>query len=157
MAIEIERKFLLKEGEWPVPAGDTGISILQGYLTDDKDKIVRVRLYGEKGFLTVKSGMTGISRQEFEFEIPVSEARAILLGMCSSVIEKVRYEVMSGGKLWEIDVFDGDNKGLIVAELELDSESEEFFLPEWAGEEVTKDPRYHNSALAVHPFRKWKR
>lgn len=155
MGVEIERKFLLKEGKWPIAPENTGTYILQGYLANDEAKVVRVRIYGEKGFLTVKSRVTGMSRQEFEFEIPVSEAREMLLSLCRSLIEKVRYKIIAGGKLWEIDVFSGENEGLIVAELELTSESEEFLRPDWIGEEVTDDLRYYNSNLALQPFRRW--
>src|SRR5690554_4927174 len=105
MGVEIERKFLLKPGAWSVPVSNKGLAIVQGYLSDDEKKVIRVRTYGEQGFLTIKSRVTGILRQEFEFEIPVEEAREILSSFCEVQIEKVRYELVFGGKKWEIDVF----------------------------------------------------
>ena len=155
MGVEIERKFLLKPGVWPVPVSNKGLAIVQGYLSDDEKKVIRVRTYGEQGFLTIKSRVTGILRQEFEFEIPVEEAKEILSSFCEVKIEKVRYELDFGGKKWEIDVFSGDNSGLIVVEVELESVTEEFVKPEWLGEEVSHDKRYFNSNLSFHPFKDW--
>ena len=155
MGVEIERKFLLKPGVWPVPLSNKGLDIVQGYLSDDEKKVIRVRTYGEKGFLTIKSRVAGILRQEFEFEIPIDEAREILSSFCKVKIEKVRYELNFGGKKWEIDVFSGDNQGLIIVELELKSVTEEFNYPEWLGQEVSHEQKYFNSNLVIHPFKKW--
>jgi adenylate cyclase len=150
MAVEIERKFLVREDTWM--DGATGVRIAQGYLSLDPARSVRVRLAGENAWLTVKGAPSGIHRAEFEYPIPADDARALLEICLPSVIDKTRYRIHFGGHLWEIDVFHGANEGLVLAEVELADESIMPDLPPWAGEEVSTDPRYHNSNLAVTPF-----
>ncbi|MEO7100556.1 MAG: CYTH domain-containing protein [Luteolibacter sp.] len=153
MAAEIERKFLVVNDSWR--DGSPGVRIAQGYLSQDPDRTVRVRLAGENAWITIKGRTQGITRAEFEYAIPPEEARD-LLGLClPSVIDKTRHEVRHGGHVWEIDVFHGENEGLIVAEVELSDEEESPEIPGWVGEEVSSDVRYFNSALARNPFVHW--
>lgn len=156
MGIEIERKFLLHPY-----AGDTwrkgarSRRLVQGYLSRDAERTVRVRIDGEAAMLTIKGKSKGASRTELEYAIPLADAE-ILIGMClPSIIDKVRHEVMFEGKRWEIDEFSGDNAGLIVAEIELASEDERFASPSWLGREVTDEARYFNSHLAITPYSTW--
>lgn len=156
MAIEIERKFLLKDDSWN--KGEEGVPYRQGYIVSGVGKVVRVRIAGDKGILTIKGGSaTGnLSRAEYEYEIPVADANEMLNTLCEpGLIEKHRYKISYGKHLWEIDVFAGANEGLIVAEIELQAEDEKFDLPPWAGKEVTEDYRYGNSQLAKVPYTKW--
>ena len=145
MAKEIERKFLVKR-ELFKPTGE-GEYIAQGYLSSIPERTVRVRLRNHRGYLTVKGKNVGISRKEFEYEIPEADAKELLELCGSSVILKRRYNVVVGGSRWEVDIFDGGNKGLILAEIELQSEEEEFTKPDWLGEEVSNDARYYNVNL----------
>lgn len=155
MATEIERKFLVKGDAWQ--AGSGGVRIAQGYLTRDPGRTVRVRIAGEQAWLTIKGRTEGISRAEFEYEIPAADARE-LLGLClPSVIDKTRHRISHGGHVWEVDVFHGENAGLVVAEVELANEAVSPELPPWVGEEVSADARYYNSCLAVFPYSKWER
>ena len=150
---EIERKFLVLKNQFR-PSGK-GIKIRQGYLSIDSEKVVRVRVAGEKGFLTIKGKMEGITRTELEYEIPKNEAE-IMLKMClDKLVEKVRYIEIYEGMIWEVDVFEKDNDGLYVAEIELKSEDQSFKIPQWVGEEVTYDKRYYNSWLSRYPFNTW--
>jgi adenylate cyclase len=155
MATEIERKFLLINDSWR----DEVISetrYKQGYLANQEKASVRVRIGGGRAYLNIKSATIGASRLEFEYEIPVEDAEEMLNNVASGpCIDKVRYEVRHGSHLWEIDVFHGDNEGLIVAEIELESENEPFEVPVWAGEEVTGDPKYYNAMLVRHPYNRW--
>jgi adenylate cyclase len=152
MAMEIERKFLLKEGVWP---RGTAMKCCQGFLSSAKERTVRVRTVNNKGYLTIKGIAVGASRPEFEYEIPYQDALE-LLDICEKpLIEKNRYRIEEGGLVWEIDEFFGENQGLIIAELELESEDQEFEKPDWVGEEVTGDPRYYNANLIKNPFTKW--
>jgi len=145
---EIERKFLVNDRIGEVIAASEGKAIRQGYIMDGPDgKTVRVRTKGAKGFLTIKGKSTGITRSEFEYEIPFDEAMALLEQFCPVVLSKERYLAEVGGKTWEIDVFHGRLEGLIVAEIELESEDEPFELPEWAAQEVSHDAAYYNSNL----------
>jgi adenylate cyclase len=154
MGQEIERKFLVKGTDWKAQAA--GTLYRQGYLSSVKERTVRVRIAGEKGSLTIKGVSKGVTRTEFEYGIPVDEAAAMLDGLCERpLIEKTRYVAESGGYTWEIDEFHGDNDGLIVAEVELQSPDEKPPLPEWVGEEVSSDPRYFNSNLVKKPFKIW--
>jgi len=155
MGLEIERKFLVN-GDFSGQA-DSYSRIVQGYICADKDRTVRVRICGDKGFLTIKSASNerGWSRYEFEQPISVTDAEELLKLCLPGVIDKVRYWVKVGEHIWDVDVFHGDNEGLIVAEIELQSEDEIFELPEWAGEEVTGDPKYYNAMLSKHPFGRW--
>lgn len=155
MPTEIERKFLVKSDAWR--AGPPGTEISQGYLARDKQRSVRVRLAGDEAFITVKGAGKGISRSEFEYPVPLEDAREMLRLCLPSLIEKVRHERHHAGHLWEVDEFQGDNAGLVVAEIELDAEDRDFEKPEWVGEEVSDDPRYLNACLAERPWRDWGR
>ena len=151
---EIERKFLVTGDGWR----GLGEAVLfrQGYIARTQDRTVRVRVAGEKGFLTIKYRGEGIARSEFEYDIPLEEAQALLDGLApGEIIEKLRYTFACEGSVWEVDEFLGANQGLIVAEIELESEDEAFDRPEWAGQEVTGDPRYFNSNLIRHPYTRW--
>ena len=153
MATEIERKFLLRDTAFLDSL--SGQRICQGYLSHSPEATVRVRIAGLQGFLTIKGSNTGISRAEFEYPIPLADAEA-LLNLCQSGrIEKTRYCLPYGNHIWEIDVFGAANQGLIVAEIELSSEQEDFERPDWLGEEVSHDPRYFNSQLSRLPFTSW--
>ncbi|MBR2179039.1 MAG: CYTH domain-containing protein [Selenomonadaceae bacterium] len=153
MAKEIERKFLVNRDLFkPTSEGDY---IAQGYLSSTPERTVRVRIKNNRGYLTVKGKNTGISRSEFEYAIPVSDAKE-LLELCEpSIIIKRRYNINVNGSKWEVDIFEGDNEGLIVAEIELASEDESFSKPDWIGEEVSFDVRYYNSHLSKQPFKSW--
>ena len=153
MATEIERKFLVTDDSWR--DGSPGVRMFQAYLSRDFDRTVRIRIGGEKAWLTIKGRSTGISRLEFEFEIPVAEAAELLELCLPSVIDKTRYEVPHAGHLWEVDVFHGENEGLVVAELEMEHEAVSFDAPPWLGAEVSADPRYSNSRLAEVPYANW--
>lgn len=152
MGIEIERKFLVTGNEW---RQGQGVKFSQGYLNRDKSRTVRVRLAGHQAFLTIKGISQGISRAEFEYEIPLNEAEQLLKLADGPVIEKVRYVLIHQGDTWEIDEFYGENTGLIVAEIELADEAQSFAIPDWLGKEVTDDPRYFNSNLASYPYSLW--
>jgi len=156
MGREIERKFLLSGDGWRGLA--EGVEYRQGYLCASKERTVRVRIAGDKGFLTIKGATTGAARSEYEYEIPVAEAREMLDTLCPQPqIEKKRYTIPFRGCTWEIDEFFGRNQGLIVAEIELESEEQSFERPDWIGREVTGDPRYYNAALCTEPFTTWQR
>ncbi|MES2923331.1 MAG: CYTH domain-containing protein [Verrucomicrobiota bacterium] len=153
MPSEIERKFLVADDSWR--DGTPGVRIAQGYLSQDPERTVRVRTAGENAWLTIKGRTEGITRAEFEYPIPLADALA-LLGLClPTVIDKTRHEISFGGHLWEIDVFHGENEGLVVAEVELAEESVTPELPPWVGVEVSSDARYFNSCLAARPYAKW--
>lgn len=155
MAIEIERKFLLADDQWREQVLSKS-KFSQGYLSRTPERTVRVRVADDRGWLTVKGKSHGASRAEFEFEIPCDEAQQMLDELCEQpIIEKCRYRVEFKGHLWEIDQFSGDNAGLVLAEVELTHEREEFFRPSWLGCEVTHDHRYFNSNLIAHPFKEW--
>jgi len=155
MGIEIERKFLLTSTHWKELA--PGTSYRQGYLNSTKERTVRVRTIDDKGFLTIKGLSVGATRIEYEYEIPVADAEHLLDELCEKpLIEKNRYKITHRGFVWEVDEFFGENKGLIVAEIELESEDQSFDKPEWVGEEVTGDPRYFNSSLIKEPYSQWK-
>jgi adenylate cyclase len=154
MGKEIERKFLVKGDVWRSLA--EGTAYRQGYLNNDKERTVRIRTIGAKAFLTIKGLTVGATHSEYEYEIPVADCNAMLDALAEKpVIEKKRYKVPFAGLTWEIDEFFGENAGLIVAEVELESEGQIFEKPEWVGEEVTADPRYFNSNLIKHPYTKW--
>lgn len=155
MPIEIERKFLVSGNFMTRSTGAT--DIVQGYLSRSPDRTVRIRIRGEKGFITIKgnAGETKIARYEWEMEIPVDDARE-LLRLCEPFpVVKTRYLVPFGDHVFEVDVFHGENEGLVMAEIELGTIGEKFEKPSWLGEEVTSDPRYFNSALSVKPFNHW--
>jgi adenylate cyclase len=152
MATEIERKFIVEGTSW---RQGTGVRFSQCYLNRDKERTVRVRIAGDKAFLTVKSLTRGASRAEFEYEIPVADAEQLLELSDGPVIEKNRYRIVHDGSTWEVDEFLGDNAGLVVAEIELTSEDQPFSRPPWLGREVTHDSRYFNSNLAGYPYSQW--
>jgi adenylate cyclase len=154
MANEIERKFLLKNDTWR--GQDNGKRYRQGYLSTVKERTVRVRTAGDKGFLTIKGITVGASRPEYEYEIPLRDANEMLDQLCERpLIEKTRYRISHAGLVWEVDEFEGDNRGLVTAEVELKHEHQPFTLPDWVGEEVTGDPRYFNANLVAKPFTQW--
>lgn len=153
---EIERKFLVK-GDFKADAVQS-VEITQGYLCKDNGLTVRVRIKGDKGFLTIKGKRTGLSRFEWEKEISENEAFALLEQADSVRIAKTRHLVKNtdGKHVWEVDEFHGDNEGLIMAEIELSDENEPFDKPDWIGEEVTDDTRYYNAQLVKNPYKNWK-
>ncbi|MGB5365849.1 MAG: CYTH domain-containing protein [Polyangiales bacterium] len=154
MPEEIERKFLVIGDGWRDAA--VGTQFRQGFLSTEPERTVRVRVAGARGSITVKGKTVGAKREEFEYEIPLQDVERMLDGLCKRpFIEKVRYTLSVGRHVWEIDVFEGENAGLVIAEIELGSEDEAFEKPDWAGEEVTDDPRYFNSNLVAKPFRAW--
>ena len=156
MAIEIERKFLIKNDSYK-PESFKKLSIKQGFLNSDKNRIVRIRVVDDKGFITVKgiSSKDGTSRFEWEKEISSKDAES-LLNLCEeTIIEKNRYLVKSGIHTFEVDEFSGNNSGLIVAEVELISVNDEYLKPDWLGEEVTGIVKYYNSELSKNPFKNW--
>ena len=156
MGVEIERKFLVSDDSWR-EAADVGTAYRQGYLIGSQQASVRVRIEGETAKLNIKSATLGIQRQEFEYEIPLDEAKEILDTLCEQPqIEKVRHKLYHAGHLWEIDVFSGANQGLIVAEVELSHVDEALELPAWVGQEVSDDPRYYNVCLVKQPYNTWK-
>ncbi len=155
MAREIERKFLVINDGWRDGA-DHGVRFKQGYLCEPNTASVRVRIEGDVARLNIKSATLGISRHEYEYDVPLRDAEEMLKSLCGGpLIEKTRYHVEHGPHVWEIDVFDGDNAGLIVAELELQREDEPFEKPAWLGAEVSHEKRYYNVMLAKHPFKDW--
>lgn len=155
MGIEIERKFLVKNTGWQ-DESDAGQELVQGYMVGGVKSSVRVRIEGDRAFLNIKSATLGVTRMEYEYPIPVSDAREMLVNLCDKpLIEKNRYLIHKNGLVWEIDVFKGDNAGLVVAEVELQSQDQTFEKPEWLGEEVSHDPRYYNVNLTKHPFKDW--
>ena len=160
MSLEIERKFLVRNDDWRREA-DGGTTILQGYICTSDGRAVRVRQAGERGTICIKISpdetRAGVSvREEYQYEIPPEDCRSLLQSACRGrIIRKVRYRVPRGDLAWEIDVFAGDNAGLVIAEVELDAADREIELPDWVGKEVTSDPRYLNVNLAVRPYRDW--
>ena len=154
MAQEIERKFRVANDDWRAMASSSS-SLKQGYLSSSAEATVRVRLEDNLGTLTIKSKTKGITRNEFEYAIPAQEAKELLMLCSGPLIEKTRYRIPQENRTWEIDVFEGDNDGLIIAEIELTSEDDYFVKPQWLGEEVSGDSRYYNSNLATHPYVNW--
>jgi adenylate cyclase len=157
MGIEIERKFLVNHDAWHALDKPAGVQYKQGYILSDDTRTVRVRVTEHHGYITLKgpSGTNRMSRAEYEYEIPITEADEILKGFTTNGTQKLRYRIPAGDFTWEVDIFQGDNEGLIVAEIELRSEEDEFEKPSWLAEEVTDDDRYANSNLATHPFKDW--
>ncbi|WP_286968581.1 CYTH domain-containing protein [Flavobacterium sp. UBA4854] len=156
--IEIERKFLVKSDDFKKQAFAQN-DIAQGYLSSAPERTVRVRIKGHKGFITIKgiSNTAGMSRFEWENEIPLDEAQELLKLCEKGKIEKTRYEIKSGNHVFEVDEFYGENEGLIMAEIELNSEDETFEKPDWLGEEVTNDKRYYNAYLSKNPYKDWQK
>ena len=155
MPTEIEHKYLVDKNLWRQVTSDKYVQIRQGYLLTDPDKTVRIRTSGEKGFITIKGKTVGASRPEFEYEIPIEEANQLINTFCSSIIEKTRHYVNHENKTWEVDVFEGLNFGLMVAEIELQSEDETYIKPNWVVLNVTNDNKYANSNLTVKPYSTW--
>jgi len=156
MGIEIERKFLIIDDGWRA-AANNGRHIRQAYLASSSVSTVRIRITDEtRARLTIKSGFRGFERDEFEYDVPLKDAQAMLELRQSGIIEKVRYEVMHTCMRWEVDVFEGENAGLTLAEIELDDADTELSLPSWVGSEVSGDARFQNSALAAVPFATWR-
>lgn len=154
MGKEIERKFLVKGDSWR--AQSHGKRYRQGYLSTVKERTVRVRTAGDKAYMTVKGLTQGASRAEYEYEIPFTDATEMLDTLCERpIIEKTRYRLPQDDIVWEIDEFEGDNRGLIVAEVELKDEHQSVRMPDWIGQEVTDDPRYFNANLVKKPFNSW--
>jgi CYTH domain-containing protein len=154
MGTEIERKFLVKDDTFKQLA--KGTKYRQGYLSSTKERVVRVRTIDDKGYMTVKGITTGATRVEYEYEIPVQDADAMLDELCEKpIIEKNRYKIQNKNLVWEIDEFFGENQGLIVAEVELESEDQPYEKPGWIGAEVTGDPKYFNSNLIQNPYKNW--
>lgn len=154
MGVEIERKFLVRGDGWK--AMGQGVLLRQGYLSSAPDRIVRVRIERDQAMLTIKGRSSGMTRNEWEYPIPSEDAQAFLETLCERpLIEKKRYRIPYQGMLWEIDEFFGENAGLVVAEVELESEDQTFAKPEWIGAEVTHDARYFNANLLRHPYSKW--
>lgn len=145
--MEIERKFLVNEDLWNRAEKPEPKLIIQAYLHRSPEKTIRVRVKGDRGFLTIKGPTTGISREEFEYEIPLNEATQLIEQFTDKILSKKRYEIPAGEHLWEVDVFLDNLEGLIVAEIELNEEDEMFIKPEWVAEEVSHDPQYQNSRL----------
>lgn len=155
MATEIERKFLVTSDAYKAEGKRSYFR--QGYLNTEAERTIRVRIADEKAYLTIKGKNKGISRAEFEYEIPEADAEQMLNTLAlPTIIEKYRYRIEYEGKTWEVDEFLGDNAGLVLAEIELESESESFLLPAWLGQEVSEDARYFNSMLSQNPYINWK-
>ena len=152
MAKEIERKYLVDRSKIKL---ENGVRIAQGYLSTDPEKTIRVRTKGDKAFLTIKGKTSGIQRAEYEYEIPTPDANELLLLCGNKLIDKTRYLIFYDGKNWEVDDFHGRNAGLLLAEIELEDESERFGLPAWVEKEVSHDRRFFNSYLSEHPFVSW--
>ena len=154
MATEIERKFLVKGDLWR--SLGTGESYKQGYIPTQDQTAVRIRIVGDRAYLTIKGKNQGMVRAEFEYPIPLSDAEMMLATLCRPpFIEKIRYRIPQGDLIWEVDEFSGENQGLILAEVELQSEHQAIAIPTWIGQEVTADPRYYNSNLVNHPYQCW--
>ena len=157
MAQEIERKYLVKVAEFKHAAANSrSVEIAQGYLYSSAAETLRVRIAGDRAYLTLKGPVKGFSRLEFEYEIPLLDAREMLANLCGSVVEKRRYFIEYGGHTWEVDEFHGENAGLYVAEIELASEGESFALPPFIGREVTGNRAFYNGSLARFPFSQWR-
>jgi adenylate cyclase len=153
VAKEIERKFLVSDESWR--SGSPGCHYIQGYLSRDPERVVRVRQAGDAAVITIKGISRGTARQEFEYAIPLSDAEALMKLCLRPLIEKTRYKVEYHGKRWEVDEFRGENEGLLLAEIELTREDEPVDLPPWVGKEVSHDARYFNANLVEHPFTRW--
>ncbi len=154
MGVEIERKFLIDETK--LPTLQNGYTIKQGYIQTIDHTTVRIRVRGQEAFLTIKGKSQGASRLEFEYPIPLNDAEEMLTNLChASRVEKTRYLIEYEGLTWEVDIFEGSNKGLMIAEIELKREDEAFPLPEWVTKEVTEDVRYFNANLVEKPYKSW--
>ncbi|ACN17631.1 conserved hypothetical protein [Desulforapulum autotrophicum HRM2] len=156
MAIEIERKFLLRHDTWQQQA-KTHVAMRQGYIKNSVEGVVRVRIVDTAAFLTIKGQTCSFTRLEYEYPIPIADAQEMLDRLCPKpLVEKQRFFIDHGGFTWCVDQFTGANMGLVLAEIELESEDQTFEPPAWIGREVTKDPRYYNASLVNHPYLEWK-
>lgn len=155
MGIEIERKFLVDHKQWQQLPKPAGIKMQQGYIVNEADRTIRLRVTDKEAYLTFKSGTAGISRTEYEYEIPVNDGIQLFTQFVKSGLAKTRYCIPYKNKLWEVDVFEGDNSGLVVAEIELEHEDEQFVHPPWVTVEVSGEEKYYNSSLSIHPFKNW--
>jgi adenylate cyclase len=155
MAVEIEHKYLVNKELWLKEQPRKGEEIRQGYLVNEPEKTVRVRTIRQRAYITIKGKPEGASRSEYEFRIPLKEANEMLDHLCGNVIEKTRYKVRYRRRTWEVDVFEGTNEGLIIAEIELESEGQKYKVPPWAGQEVTGELKYYNSYLSERPYSGW--
>lgn len=156
MALEIERKYLVDPLKWKEIPKPEGLVFRQGYISVDPVKVIRVRITDKECFLTIKGALDHISRSEYDYEIPRKDAEELFENFTVSRIEKVRYKIRYKDKLWELDEFSGENKGLLIAEIELTKEDDVFEIPNWVSTEVTHDERYYNVNLAQNPYSKWK-
>ena len=151
--IEIERKYLVTNNNYK---SGTPIRISQGYICSEENRVVRVRIKGDKAYLTIKNATIGFARNEYEYEISVADAEAMLHNTCQQpIIDKTRYILEYKGFIWEVDEFHGDNEGLVVAEIELENKNQQFELPDFIGKEVTDDARYYNACLFKNPYKNW--
>ena len=155
MALEIEKKFLVDKNKWEAIEKSNRSFIKQGYILTDSHKTIRIRQTDSKSYITIKGSNVGAIRPEYEYEIPYEDAEELIDKFAVSSITKIRYIIEYKNKKWEVDEFLGDNEGLIIAEIELKDENEEFELPEWIGKEVTDIEKYYNSRLSEVPFKKW--
>ncbi|QHV98150.1 CYTH domain-containing protein [Spirosoma endbachense] len=154
MGIEIERKFLVKGTDWKQVG--KGQFYQQGYLSNHPDRTVRVRRVDDQGYITIKGKTSGASRSEYEYPIPIEDALEMLHELCEKpIIVKVRYRIPYEGLVWEVDEFQGENQGMVVAEVELSSADQTISLPDWVGQEVTSEAKYYNANLSKHPFPNW--
>lgn len=155
MGLEIERKFLVHKDKWDSLTKPKKDFYRQGYLFSDSNKTIRIRQTNDKGYITIKGESIGLTRPEFEYEIPREDAEQLLNKFCVFELIKVRYKIVYKNKVWEVDEFLGDNLGLIVAEIELEHEDEQFEMPDWIANEVTGNQKYYNSILSTFPYSKW--
>ncbi|MDN5285512.1 MAG: hypothetical protein JWR38_1786 [Mucilaginibacter sp.] len=155
MGIEIERKFLVDAIQWQQLSKPVGTNFKQGYIVNDATKTIRIRVTDQYACLTFKGETLGFTRSEYEYTIPIEDGIEMLDKFAGPIIQKTRYCINFENKLWEVDVFSGDNEGLIVAEIELEQENEQFKLPHWVTQEVTGQEKYYNSNLSAHPFKEW--
>ena len=155
MGVEIERKFLVNKEKWELVEKPKGNHFRQGYLVTDPTKTIRVRITDSSSYLTIKGISVGATRQEFEYEIPKIDAEQLLNQFAVTDLIKIRYEILFDGKIWEVDEFLGENLGLLLAEIELENESDIVELPDWIEREVTNEENYYNSNLSINPFINW--
>lgn len=155
MGVEIERKFLVDPKRWKHLDKPAGRFIRQGYILTDPQKTIRVRITGSDAFLTIKGITIGATRAEYEYAIPLKDAGELLDRFGEAILTKTRYDILHEGKTWEADEFHGENEGLLIAEIELESASEQITTPDWVTQEVTGDEKYYNSNLALHPYKQW--
>jgi adenylate cyclase len=155
MGLEIEHKYLIHQAHWQTVVPHKSTVLKQAYISTDPEKTIRVRTLDDKAYITIKGKSSGAARLEFEYEIPLEDAYELIKHFSANLVEKTRHYVLVEGKTWEVDEFKGANKGLFVAEIELDSEDEAYHLPEWVDRNVTNDMRYANSNLALNPYTNW--